>query len=606
MPLPRPHRMLRQAALLLGCLLAPLAQSAPKPVQDLAYGQALFHFYQDDYLTALTLLLAAQDTGKLRHHALDGELLIGGMQLSYGLHVEAEAIFRRLLDASLPAPVRNRAWYYLGRIAYEKGQPELAERALARVDAESEPELAGERQLLLALARLQRDDPTGAAAALEPWRGEPRTAGYARYNLGLAQLRQGLEDKGIATLEALGRDPAASEEQWALRDKTNLALGYHLIQRQDYRRARAAFERVRQDSPFASRALLGLGWLETAAGRHAAALAPLTLLQSRPLDDPAVQEALLALPHVHARLGDKAGAAALYRDAIAGFERELQRLRDAEDAVRAGALPDADGRLPADLPGRPYLVEVTAGHDFQQGLKTYRELLGLRANLLRWQASITSFDDMLLSRETRYAATLPAAERLLAELDVEALQRRRAALHAEFERIVAAGDAPALAIPAERARWHEIDALLARLDALPADHPQLPELRERALRLKGVLLWSLEAAYPQRSWDLRKALRGLDTDFRELDDRRAALLQARVDAERRFAGYRLRIAEAHERIARLLPQTERLLAIQAEDLQQRALAALHQRRLTLERQLSQARFGLAWLYDEAASRGETP
>jgi len=602
--LPR-FRRLRRAALL-GCLLAPLAQAAPKPVQDLAYGEVLFHFYQDDYLTALTRLLAAQDTQQLPHHELDGALLSGGMQLSYGLHVEAEAIFRGLLSPEVPPRVRNRAWYYLGRMAYEKGEPALAEQALARMDGELDPEQAGERQLLLALSRLQRNDPAGAAEALRNWPGDAANGAYAQYNLGIAQLRQGLSASGEATLDALGQRPAQSDELWSLRDKTNLALGYSLLQQREFARARRVLQRVRQDGPFTNRALLGLGWLETASGRHAQALAPFSLLKSQPLDDPAVQEAFLALPYLHARLGDKAAAEQLYQTAIGGFEQELANVARAEDSVCAGALLSADGRLPDAVPGRAYLVEVTAAHGFQQGLKTYRELLALRANLLGWARSMASFDDMLAAREARYAQILPRAEQLLAGLDPEALEQRRAQARAEFERIAADADAPALANAEERAHWDELAQLEQRLDALPADHPQLPELRERTARLKGVLLWQMEAAYPQRIWDARKALKALDADYETLASRRAALVQARQDAQRRFGGYQARIDEAKAQVARLQPEVERLLAIQAEDLQQQALTALAARRATLERQLSQARFGLARLYDEAAGQGAQP
>ena len=55
-------------------------------VQDLAYGEVLFHFFQDDYFSALTRLLAAQARGELTHHATEAELLLGGLYLSYGQH----------------------------------------------------------------------------------------------------------------------------------------------------------------------------------------------------------------------------------------------------------------------------------------------------------------------------------------------------------------------------------------------------------------------------------------------------------------------------------------------------------------------------------------
>ncbi len=58
-------------------------------VQDLHYGDVLFHFYQDDNFEALTRLLAYGQWGRLPHHLADAELLAGGLYLSLGMHNEA-------------------------------------------------------------------------------------------------------------------------------------------------------------------------------------------------------------------------------------------------------------------------------------------------------------------------------------------------------------------------------------------------------------------------------------------------------------------------------------------------------------------------------------
>ena len=63
----------RLAPLLLGGLLAAIPWAvqaknvkpdpnglAPHPVEDLAYGDVLFYFFQDDYFDSITRLLAAQ------------------------------------------------------------------------------------------------------------------------------------------------------------------------------------------------------------------------------------------------------------------------------------------------------------------------------------------------------------------------------------------------------------------------------------------------------------------------------------------------------------------------------------------------------------------
>ena len=70
----------------------------PQQVLDLHYGEVLFHFYQEDYFTAISHLMVAQQQNLLQHHRDESELLLGGLQLSYGMPDQAEQRFDRLLD----------------------------------------------------------------------------------------------------------------------------------------------------------------------------------------------------------------------------------------------------------------------------------------------------------------------------------------------------------------------------------------------------------------------------------------------------------------------------------------------------------------------------
>ena len=63
---------------------------APHQVQDLAYGDVLFYFFQDDYFDSITRLLAARQLGRVPHTQEEAELLLGGLYLSLGEHVEAQ------------------------------------------------------------------------------------------------------------------------------------------------------------------------------------------------------------------------------------------------------------------------------------------------------------------------------------------------------------------------------------------------------------------------------------------------------------------------------------------------------------------------------------
>ena len=126
-------------------------------VQDLHYGDVLFHFYQQDYFDSLVRLAAYRDQGRLAAHARDAELLRGGLYLSLGQHREAREVFERLLaDPATPADVRSRAWFYLGKLLYGSGEYEESDRALRQSAGTLAEEMEAERRLLIAQGLLYR------------------------------------------------------------------------------------------------------------------------------------------------------------------------------------------------------------------------------------------------------------------------------------------------------------------------------------------------------------------------------------------------------------------------------------------------------------------
>ena len=93
-----PVSFIRSLLCLLCASAAPAAVAAidaaePIVVNEPEYGEVLFYFYQEDYFPAIARLLAAKQRGRLSEHEEQAELLLGGMFLSYGHHLEAAAIF---------------------------------------------------------------------------------------------------------------------------------------------------------------------------------------------------------------------------------------------------------------------------------------------------------------------------------------------------------------------------------------------------------------------------------------------------------------------------------------------------------------------------------
>src|SRR5690606_22880375 len=73
-------------ALLLICISTASWAEAPKnQVADLRYGVALYHYYQQDYLGALSELMVADARDGIQGHGDNPEIFVGGISLAFGM-----------------------------------------------------------------------------------------------------------------------------------------------------------------------------------------------------------------------------------------------------------------------------------------------------------------------------------------------------------------------------------------------------------------------------------------------------------------------------------------------------------------------------------------
>ena len=407
--------------LLLALPLAPAAAKNIKPdpnglpphdVKDLHYGDVLFYFYQDNFFDSITRLLAAQQLERLPNTEGEAELLLGGLYLSLGEHVEAGKIFEALLAGKTSEAVRNKAWFYLGKVWYQRGYLEESERALKQVSDKIQPRINAERYMLLAQLMLRQGRYDDAIARLKSWQGPADWMAYARFNLGVALVRAGRLPEADPILTAVGTLQTDSDELLTMRDKANLALGFAYLQADQAARARVPLERVRLDGPYSSRALLGDGYAHAEMGEYQAALTPWLELRQRSLLDAAVQESYLAVPYAFGKLNADAQSAEYYEIALKSFAGESENLDTAIAKLGGGHMlddllgEDKDARygwywqlksLP-DSPQSRYLYSVLADNDFQEGLKNYRDMAFLQRTLRHWDDSMEAFAAMIDTR----------------------------------------------------------------------------------------------------------------------------------------------------------------------------------------------------------------
>ena len=616
--------MLRRCRQALACCAALLAAtpghvSAVEPlvVADPYYGQALFNFYQGEYFDSIIDLTAAAEMERLPNHAEDAELLLGGLYLSYGLHTEAGEIFDRLLATRTDPDVRNRTYFFLAKIRYQRGLHAEALAALESIEGQLERSLRAEQRMMHAQVLMALDRYDEAARLLEGWRGPGDWYHFASYNLGVAYIRAGDVAAGARILEELGRRGGVDVEEFrALQDRANVALGYAYLQNEQPSEAKAVLQRVRLTGPYSNKALLGVGWADAENGNYRRALVPWLELRGRDLLDSAVQESLLAIPFAYGQLGANNEAAQQYLLAIEAYIDETRRLDTAIERIESGEIvaellatqPDSNAGWFWTLKDVPdnyetrYLYHLLASHEFQEALKNFRDLAQLRENLDVWRENVQIFDDMLSTRQLAFVARLPKAMAVLANNDVDAMQARADELSAEINSIVSDGDVAAMAPRSETRLWDEINDYQGT-PGIDGPWPEAADARAKLRLLRGVLQWEMEKRFPARVWQVEKDLRDVNRALATSRELQGLVEQAVEEEPKRFAEFRERIDNIVPRIESLSAALDALLVKQQGVVNSIAVGELEARKSRLDTYTIQARFALASIYDRASNGG---
>jgi hypothetical protein len=627
------------------------------------HGDVLFHLYQGDIGTALSTLMVSQHFQRLGPHADEDELLRGGLLLGWGLHDEAARVFARLIDRNAAPAVRDRAWFLLAQARQQRGLLDAAQAALDRIQAPLPGELQTERLLLQAQLMLVRRDFAAAARVLGGVQGDGTAARYARYNLAVALVQgadtsappglpSGDRARGLALLDSLGQQPAVDEEQHALRDRANLALGYARLQASQPREARAALQRVRLSGPLSNKALLGHGWAALGLNEPQQALVSWAELAARPEGDAAVLEARLAVPYAQGEMRAHATALQGYQQAALSYGREQQALTETLARVRgvpwveqllapkpdpsaspeasvtttsgrasagpAPALAGLDAPRPFDgiaqvraTPHSAHLLPLLASAPFHAGLKNLHDLQAMEQQVRRQLDQLGAFEDMLDNRRSAFAERLPRALAQQGAAAIAALQARRDALTAELAQAQAAADGRAYASPREQQLQDRIVRSqgtldrLAQLAAVPGTGLDeslaldITATRDRLRRAEAALSWQLAEQFTDRAWTARKALRDADAALAEARRREAALSQALLTEPAKQAAFAARIAQQRARLLAVLPPLQALAGEQRAELQAQAVAELQQQQARLVVYAAQAELAIAQVQDSA-------
>lgn len=615
--------LLLLASLFFAAPLLAASTATPKDLKDLYFGEALYYAYQEDWFAAIARLdselwqyrgLDEPKLDTLFAHVDQAEFAVGDFELAYRMHQRAGRAISAVIEGNVDEPVRNEAIFRLAQIYFQKDQPENARLAVERIHGTVPARISGDLAFLRAQIELAGGRNPEAIRLLKELQGEKSLEGFSSYNLGIAQLRSGNEADGRATLDRTGQLGSSLPATLAIKDKANLVLGYKLLEEKKHENAKLVLDRVRLTGPFSNRALLGSGWADAAAGNFERALVPWSLLASREITDPAVQEALLAVPYAYGKLNVHGRAALLYGSALEAFGREIDKLSASIKSIRAGnflrALVQDEVKQDAnwvvrlrEVPESPetyYLLDLLASHDFQESFKNYFDLQELQGKLIAWQGGLDAYEDLIAYRRAYYQPLLPEIDKEFRRLDAQMRLRlaQRKQIEERLQSMLVAPRPDYLATAEERISSAELTQLEAALRAGNAEVD--PGMEERIQRLRGVLAWRIATEYDQRFTDAHQNLRTLDPVLEQLKRQYTAFVRARQAATQSYEGYDGTIRQQRLQIQAALEKTQVLMARQGKMLEVMAENELSKRRDRLDEFSVKARFALADSYDRAS------
>ena len=593
----------------------PIPIDQPHAIEDLAYGDLLFEFYQEHYFSAITKILVAKERGLFKNNSEHAELVLGALYVSYGLLDSGESIFRNLLNTYTSPKGADESWYQLARIYYKRGQTQHALGILTNNIVEPLESRAAEHVLLQILCHIRLGQVDQAQSLTQYLKEDEAQSVFVRFNMASAMAQLGdMEQAAGYYSDVLVKSRPTSELDKTLNDQAALALGIYYLRNNQLDLAEQTLNRIRLYGPVANRALLALGWTHFHAERKLDALTPWMELNERSLTDPSVQESILNVPFVFEELGALQDALDGYKSAYKVFRNQRRRLEAIKQDIQRpdwienispvdisgqdtmGKLPEF--QLPVDDEVSQHLYRYFASNQFQKLYRDYRELQRLYMVLRHWEQQFPSFNEMINTHVERLNELAPQAEDAI-EKSKNFYAYSRVKLdefEARLNEIIANDDLMGLANVSQLLPKERLDAIEAALTQL--DDPDLYyEEWEKLKLLKGLLMWDLNATAIDQRWEATKEQVAMNNMLVKLEERIRAVMSAREVRLNRFYGFETRIQVLYKQIKDLEMETAAQLRQQRRQMQDVAVSIIEQQQKQLDQIRAKSLLAIARLQD---------
>ena len=589
-------------------------------VKDLDYGVSLYHFYQQNYFSAITDLLVSDHYKRIKSKDKNPQLLLGGLYLSYGLHNKSSEVFKNLLedeDVNVSEAIKDRAWYLLGKDYYRNGLYEDAKQAFIKIKDTLNEDDEEERLYFLNNIFLKEKDIKSAQDILDDFPDGSIWRLYAQYNTASLLIQtENATEQGHELFDEIAVQESQNTEELILQDKASLALGYVALKNENSDEAIDYFNNIRIDGTETNKALLGLGWAKYREENYAEAIIPWMSLASKAASELTVQEALISIPYAFEKMRIDEQALIQYELAIESYKYQLSETLQLRDFIKSAEFirqlnPGSLGNESTPLVSvvkeinplmTRYLLSLMTSDDFQLAISTYQQVKHLKYRLDHWNSGVPALRMILREKRKTYKNKLSRTMNDSSLDKVSKLIKRRNKLANELAVIEKKEAALKLASPDEVEALKLLKDNERRLRALQGSGEDVSEQTNKHRLLNGLMQWKIKTDYPVRIWGAKKELIQLDRAVSDMKKSMLSLKSAWSGAPADFSQFDRRIENKEKQIQSLNKKVKDAVVRQEKHLRTMALHALKLHRNQIKLYHDRALFAKARLYDSMMAK----
>ena len=572
----------------------------PETVRDLRYGVMLYQHLRGEYLDALVESAVADSEGGFQGHGDYPRLMRGNSRLNWRMDHAAYSDFAFVLKDGAHAEVADQAWFYLGKLYQHRLEYDKAQIALSRVHGKLDKTTTDELHYLRSIQALLDGDSSAAKREAKQLRRRSEWHPYFLFQAAQIALDEDDVDSALSHLFKILDQRAHDQEGLVVHDRARLQIGQLLIQEGREEQAVPILQSIRQQSPYADRALLALGWAAAEGNNPHAALAPWQALDSDPRPSLSQAEARLGLPWLYQKIG-KPGLARKHFDQAANHYRD--QIQDIDLTLSSVDLSWSDSNQPLaalleSWPQLPELTTLAASRAFRLSLGRYRDLKSLQQRLNADQARAQMLNYGLNLRQQRFR-NQAETQKLDQYAEVLAHARNlRNKLSQQLADAEHSGEGQGLLASKELSQQKRIESAIQKSAQLKEAGINTDSSTLRLQRLKGILDWTASQQYHSARWSTKRQLDALNTAIASAEERHTTLKAHQLE-QLPFAETASRLDRVSGDAEALLQKTEGLLVSTAEELQQQLRATLLARRNLLQRYRQFAQLSAARLSESA-------